>query len=120
MVAGVHQPDREIAIVGEEDQAPAIQIEPADRKDAGRPLRKAIDHTGAAAVVADAGEHSDRLVQQQIGMSRRRSDRLTVDRDLVNARLDLLARAGRLPIDAHLAGSDQAISLAAGGDSGAR
>jgi len=116
----VHEAGRQLAIVGQENQAPAVQVQPPDREEAAHAGGDPIDDGLPATVIADAGQDAGRLVQHQVGPFRDRPHERPSDRHLVEGGLDLLAGLGREAIDRDLAGRDQLIRFAPRGDAGAR
>src|SRR5438093_12941550 len=62
MVARVHHSPGQLTIVGEQQQTAAIEVQPANREETRAPGWQPIGNRLAAAIVADASQHSDRLV----------------------------------------------------------
>ena len=83
---------RPAAVVREEQQALAVQVEPADRIQAAAVRdergRDEVEDGRVRVAVARRGRHAGRLVEQQVGRPRGGADRQAVD-------LDLRGRAGR-------------------------
>ena len=98
MVAGVHQPSRQLAIVGQQHQSPAVEIEPANREDARPSGWQAISYGPPTPVITNAGQQADRLVHHQVGPLRDRLDRLAANGHPVEPWGDLLAGNGRRPV----------------------
>jgi hypothetical protein len=65
-VGGVHQPVRQVPVVGQQQQTLGIRVETADVKQALRPVGHIVADTGSAAVVGHRGVHATRLVQRQV------------------------------------------------------
>jgi len=119
MVARVHQPGCELAVIGQQDESPTVEIEPPNRKHATRPGRKSVHDAHAPARIPHAGQDAAGLVQQQVGPPREGQDGLPANHDLVDTGLDILSGGRRQSVDRHLAGGDQLIGLASRGHAGA-
>ena len=71
LVPRMHQALRQRAVVGEQQQPGALQVEPADRIDALGDLRQQRAHRRAALRIGQRADHAARLVQED-GADRRR------------------------------------------------
>ena len=115
LVARVRQPVRELAVVGEQQRAGRVGVEPADRDDARRMVDQ-LDDGAPALRVARGRDGAGRLVQEHIG-ERLQLERRAVQLDPVAA-LDERVQLPRLAVDGHAAGLDQLVGAAARGNAG--
>ncbi len=96
---GVHQPFRERAIVGHQQQALAIEIQPAHRIDARAHFSYQVHYRRPALWVGDGGHASLGLVHYQVNMPLRPLEQLPVHANVVALRIGLAAQfADDLPI----------------------
>lgn len=94
----MREPVRQLAIVGEEDQALAVEVQPPDRKDTAHVVGQQVGHALVrAGVAADVADDAARLVELEIEMLGRLRQRLAVDDDLGNGRVYLDANLGDHP-----------------------
>ena len=63
---GMHEPMREVAVVGQEQQPFTVGVEPPDVEEPLRPVGDEIAHGRPAACVTHRAEHTPRLVQGQV------------------------------------------------------
>jgi len=90
-VARVHEVVREVAVVGEEQEAARVGVETADREEPGAGGHEFAERTPAFGIT-QGGDHADRLVQHvgaQRGLARQRA---AVHLDAVTPRIHLGAR----------------------------
>ena len=106
------QPGGQLAVVGEQEDALAVEVEAADRGDLDRQVAQVVHHRRAAAVVGDRGDAALGLVEQdvEVGLG---VDALAVDRDPVGVGVDLGAElADDLAVDRDPARDDELLGLA--------
>ncbi|HWO18347.1 MAG TPA: hypothetical protein VNO30_06210 [Kofleriaceae bacterium] len=110
------QPRRELPVVGQEQHAFRIEVEPADWLDWHWQVRQVVHHRRAAAVVGHRGDAPFRLIEQDIeGVER--DDGLAIDLDLIVLRVDLGAEDGHhLAVDHHAPGGDELLGFPSGRD----
>jgi hypothetical protein len=115
----VHQPHGQLAVIREQEQAPALQVESAHGKEAtcgGNPV-----HDGRpAARIAHGGEETGWLVDHQVGALRRQLDPATINRNQVTTGLDLLSFARAQTVHGDAPRGDQFVGLTSGGEAGLR
>ena len=115
-VAGVHDPVGHIAVVGEEQQAFGIAVEPSNRVNAFGDVDQ-VHHGPPPALVADSRDVTRRLVQDQVAKRLRPQD-LVVDANLIPACVGPGAEFGNdLAVDADATFSNQILRRATRGDS---
>ena len=78
---------RQFAVVGDQDQPFAVQVEPADSEQANIVVRHQVDHAGPAGGVAIGRHHAFRLVHGVIDPASER-ERLAIDADFLGGRID--------------------------------
>ena len=66
LVARMSENEREIAVVGQDEQALALAVEPADMKNAGPFGRKALVDRFSAVFIAGRDDVATRLVQEHV------------------------------------------------------
>jgi mannose-6-phosphate isomerase len=112
---GVHQGHREIAVVGDEQGAARVEVEPPHRVDARRRhVAQEIVNGAPALGVAHGRDHPPGLVEDEIhgGLAH---DALPVDLDASGSRVDLRPELGDdAAVDAHAPGSHQLLGGTAG------
>jgi hypothetical protein len=114
------QARRELAVVGEQQHALGVEVEPANRLHGDRQVREVVHHGRAPAVIGHRRDAALRLIEQDIEVVER-DDRFTVDKHRVVIGIDLGAEHGddgAVHLDA--AGDDQVFGLAARGDPSGR
>ncbi|HTE54103.1 MAG TPA: hypothetical protein VK698_24785 [Kofleriaceae bacterium] len=114
------QRGRQVAVVGQEQHALAVVVEPTDRLHRDREVVQVLHHGQAALVVRDRRDAPLRLVEHAVEQLLR-VGRLAVDRDLIDRRIHRGAELGdRLAVHAHPPGGDQVLRLAASRHAGLR
>jgi hypothetical protein len=112
LVARVAQLERQVAVVGQQQQALAVQVQPAHRVEAYRPLEQRLQPWPAARVVEDR-QHARRLIEHQIAalFGDARLKDLAVHADLVARRVNLDTQLGDdLAVDRDPAGLDHLVA----------
>jgi hypothetical protein len=109
LVAGMGEPVREVAVIGEQERSGRVGVEAADRNDARRVLDE-LDHSRPALGIAGGRDHAGGLVQEHVG-ERLELDRPAVDLDAVSGG-DEGIELPRLAVDENPAGLDQLVGLA--------
>ena len=112
-VPGMGEPMGKRAVVGQQQDAGRVGIEPADGHDPDRVVDER-DDRGPALRVAGRRDDACGLVQQHV-RERLQLDGLPVDLDAV-ARGDERVQLSGLSVDSHSPGLDQLVGAAAGGD----
>src|SRR5439155_18047177 len=93
-----------------------LLVEPPDRVEAARALRREVDRPRRALVFGGRADHAARLVEEVIG-ERRELHELAVDLEALAARVDLRPELGDgLAVDRDAALLDQLLALAARAD----
>ena len=112
---------RELAVIGEQQQAFAGVVETANREDAFLHATQQM-HDGLAAFgVGDGGDHFARLVQRDVDQLLGSLQQLAVHFDVVAGQVGFGAELGEdLPVDADASGLDQFFGFAAAGDTSLR
>jgi hypothetical protein len=111
---GREEAGRELAIVGEEEDAFRVEVEPADRLDRHGHVREVVHHRQATAIVGDGGDAGLRFVEEDVELVVR-DDGLAIDLDLVPFGIDLRAEhADDLAVDADTARGDELFGLTPG------
>jgi len=107
---------REPAVVGEEQQALGVDVEPADGDDPRQLLRQAVEHRRAALRVARRRDEAARLVEEPQAGALLGGEGLAVDGDPVGRR-DVDRRGGEdLAVEGDPAFRDHRLDVAARGD----
>ncbi len=120
-VARMRDPLRELAVVGEQQQALGLVVEPPHRDQGLAPvLRHELNDRRPPGIVLDRGQVAARLVQQQVAMRSDALDLLVVDLDRVDGRIGLLAEHGDPSVDGDPPLAHQVFGLPAGSDAGSR
>ena len=119
VVAGVHDEVGEIAVVGEQQHALAVLVQPANRVDALRHILHQLGDTLSAQLVAHGGHIAARLVQHDVIflIALLKVDPFAVDGDDVAVWIDLLSQHRRAAVDLNFALGDPLLDLSAGSDS---
>lgn len=113
MVAWMEQGLGQIAVIGQQHEPLAVEIQPSDRKHAHRDSVQEILHGRATLRIVQGGHDVLRLVEDEIDIRLRRPQMLAVDLDVVPVRIDLGAELlHHAAVDRHAAGRDQLLSLA--------
>ena len=107
------------AVVREQQQALRIRVEPADRIE---PLARAdvIDDRATPALVVRGRNDTDRFVQQDVPMRRRRRNRSAIDLDARVFHHPRAKRRDELAIDAHASPADELLGVATRCDAAVR
>ena len=120
-MAGMEHRVRPRPVVGEQDQALAVLVEPAHRIEpgvAGEIARDDLDDGARGMPIARGGGHAGRLVQDDVDETRRGgAQRPAIHDDGLCGRVDLLAQLGRSAVDGDPSRRDELIRTAPGGDS---
>ncbi len=114
----MRQQIRQRTVVGDEDQAFARKVQPADHE---QPLGVGhqIEDARAAGWIAGGGDDACRLVEHVIQAARGAGDRLAVDANVGELRIDFGSqRRDDRPIDGHSAGRNQLLAFAPAADAG--
>lgn len=112
----------EIAVVGEEDEALRLDIEPAHGPQERLLLQvDQIDHGARRMRIADSARDASRLVQSDIVVPVRGFDEAVVEYDSVDRDIDFRTQFRHdLPVDGHPPLRNQLFTTPAGGDAGCR
>jgi hypothetical protein len=115
-IAGVRQPVRKRAVVGEQDEARTVEIEPAHAVEPGSArVTNEVDRAWAPLGVAVRAYRSARLEEHDVDMLLRRPERASVHLDAVVRWVrEGGQRVDDLPVDGDRAGEDQFLALAPG------
>lgn len=112
-VAGRLQRARQLAVIGQQQQALGVQVETPDRDQPGQVLGQRLEHRRPALGIAVGGHQAGRLVVAEDPRRLALGHQLAVDGEKVSGR-DLDRRGGQhLAVDRHAAGLDQPLDLAA-------
>ena len=118
-LARMEQRLRNTAVVGQQHQPFAVEIEPPDRKHTHPDAAQKIGDRRTAGRIAHRGDDVLRLIQHHKGLRRCRLDVAAVHFDMVLCRIDFHPHfAHNRPIDRHAALRDQFLRLAARGQTG--
>ena len=110
---------REPAVIGEQQQALGVDVEPAHGDDARKILGHGVENRRPAFGIAVGRHRAARLVKQEQARALTRADGAAVNGDLVGGR-DVEGRAlQRLAVDAHAAFGDPALCVAPRAQAGA-
>jgi hypothetical protein len=118
LVARVAQLERQVAVVGQQQQAFAVQVQPAHGVEAYWPLEQRLQPWTAARVVEDR-QHAGRLIEHEIGTTGLELglEQVAVDTNLIALRIDLDPQhVDHLAVDRHPAGLDHLVTGAPRGD----
>ena len=108
---------REIAVVGQDQQAARHRVEAAHVEQALLELVGELAQVGASALVLHRRDHADGLVQHHVAAAGVQLHGDVVDHDQVGVGVDAAAQLGDdLAVHAHAAGGDHLLGDAAGGD----
>ncbi len=112
LIARMHHPVRDFAVVGQQQQSLSLAIETTDGIDAFRHPHE-FHHGGAAALIVGGGDEATRFVQDDVAKPFG-SRRFAIDGDFGADRVDLSAeRRDDDAVDAHPALADQIFGRAA-------
>ncbi len=116
--AGTGELRHQIAVVGEQQQALAHVVEPADRKDPLLDSLEQIHDRGPPLRIADGGHGALRFIHGEIDVALGAAKQLALHSNLIDARVGLGARFGDdVPVDRDQAGGDQLFGFSPGGNS---
>jgi tRNA(adenine34) deaminase len=119
-VAGRFQGARQLAVIGQQQQAFGVQVQAADRDQARQVLGQRLEHRRPALGVVVGGHQPGGLVIAEDPRRLALGHQLAVDGEEV-ARADLDRRGGQhLAVDRHATGFDQPLDLAPRGHAGPR
>ena len=108
-VPGMGQAVGQLAIVGEQDQPLALDIQAAHRVERAGQVHQ-VAHGGARVGRFYGREHAARLVQGHVLQRLGRLDRPPIHQDVVYQGVGLAADAGNLAVDDHAPGGDQGFT----------
>ena len=91
LVVGIGDPFREIGVIGEQQQAAAIEIQPADGRKPGPGIGGEVVNGGTSFRISPCRKVSLRLIQQNIGRVCG-FERLAVERDAIVFKVDPMIR----------------------------
>ena len=111
---------RERAVIGEQQQAFGVEIQPADADEAGQVRRQILKDGRPALRVGARGHEAARLVIEEEPRALARRQRFAVDADAVARRHVERGRADDRAVDRDAASGDPVLGLAAGSQAGAR
>ena len=115
-VARVHELVRQLAVVGDEQEAAGVRVEPSHRKEP-RPGRQEIAHRRPSLGVGECRDHADRLVHQEVAQRAPAGERASAHVHEVALGLDATpGLADHRTIDSHHAGFDQRVAEPARSD----
>ena len=109
----------EPAVIGEQQQAFGVDVEPADRHHAGQVLGQVVEDRRAAFRVAGRGHEAARLVVEPQARALLGGQGLAVDGDPVGGGHVDGGALQHLAVEGHAALRDHRLRIAAGGDAGA-
>ena len=120
--AGLRQLEhaREPAVVGQEQEALAIEVEPADADEARQLLRQSAEYGRAALDVGVCGDQPARLMVEKQARALARRQRLAVDADAVMLRHVERGRGDDRAVDGNAPGRDPLLGFAPRREPGAR
>ena len=114
LMAGMQHPLDHVPIIGKQQQAFAIKVQPSCRYQANRIVPELVQHCGAAFWVLYGGYLTDGFIVKQIMLFLFQMDDLAVHRYAVRF-LHLYAHLGDfLPVDRHMAFGNQLFRRASG------
>jgi hypothetical protein len=107
---GMGEPQRQVAVVGEQDQPLTAQVQPSHRKQPRRVFHQVQDGGAATCAVPLVGEDARRLVQGDVGELARQANGPTVHFNPVPPGVRLLSQAGHLAVHGHPPLPDQVLA----------
>jgi len=109
----------EFAVVGDEEQTFALEVESADGIEALTELGEELHDGGAAFGVGNRGDVAARLVEQKVAMALGAVEKLAIDADVIARGVGFGAEdRDNLAIDLDAALGDELFGVAAAGDAG--
>ena len=121
LVRRVGDPLGEVAVVGQQDEALGVGVEPADVEEPLGPVGDQLAQRATALRVRHRRDHAPGLVERQVDVGRDRRQPLAVDPHHRRGGVDLGAQPGdHLAVDLDEAGEHQLLALAPAGDAGGR
>jgi hypothetical protein len=116
-IAGMLDPLGEVAVVGQQEGPFGVEIEAANRENAGRDLWQKRDNRRSPLWVGESGDIAGRFVKEIGDQLVFPDNRAAIADDLLSHRVDLEARDGDHPaIDHHSAGGYHLFGTTAGTD----
>ncbi len=110
--AGVREAVRQLAVVGEQQGALGVVVEPPDGLDPGRGILEQVEDAPAALGVVASSDAALGLVHQQVDRARRGRQRSAVDPHDVDLGVDLHQLVDHLAVHAHPAVEDHRLRRA--------
>ena len=107
---------REFAIVGQDDEAFAVGVQPTDRKDSRLIGYEFDDHRSTVGVVC-GGDHSGRLVHEVVDEIGSDPHRRAIDLDHIVLDIDAPPEFGAFAVDRHPTGCDEFFASSARSES---
>ncbi|MPN63339.1 hypothetical protein SDC9_211097 [bioreactor metagenome] len=117
-MAGMEQPLGHSPVVGQQQQALGIQIQPTHRPHPHTAVRHQLGHVLAALLVGQGGHIASGLVQHQPGGCLHPPDGLSVHCDTVPLRVGPVPQPGRLTVHRHPARQQIVLGRPPGADAG--
>ena len=111
---------RKAAVIGQQQQALGVDVEPADRDDARQVRAAGVENRRAAFRVAGGGDEAARLVEQEQAGALGARQRLAVDADVVGVAHIEGGAGEHFAVDADAALRDPVLGVAARTKAGAR
>jgi hypothetical protein len=112
LVAGVHQLVGKLAVVGEQQRALGVVVQPADGEDAAAGVLRVVGHGGPALRVGQRGDHPGRLVEEEVLPLAVDADELAVEQHQILRRVDAGPELGDdLAVHLHTAIDDHRLSV---------
>ena len=104
---------REAAVVGQEQQALGVDVEPADRHDPRQVGRQGVENRRPPLGIARGGDEPAGLVEEKEPRALGRAEPLAVDPDVVGVADVIGGALEHLAVDADAAGGDPGFGVAA-------
>src|SRR5690606_18528834 len=117
-VRGVGELVGEVAVVGEQQQALAVGVQPSDVEHPGGHPVQVVGDGAATLLVVHGGDHAAGLVERQVHQVRVGHYPLPVHVDHRGGRVDLVAQPGHHAVDRDPAVGDQLLAGPPGSDPG--
>lgn len=115
--AGVRKSVGQRPVVGQQDKSFAVQVKPANGKDAGRASRQQVGNSPAPAPVsADVAQKSPGFVDSEVDVAFRKPERLSINGNRYSLGVYFRAQGrDNISVDAHAPGSYQFFACSAAG-----